>query len=112
MTGRYILDKESPFLKIVDNLENNPYTAIVRFNQYDKDPSLVKSKDCITGLIGMKCEYVKKIEVPPIDNILISVEMKWVEVINELNDSEICFLDKLGIYIKPKMLWNNDYLYV
>lgn len=112
VTGRYVIDQDSPFFKIVDNLETKPYSAIVRYNQFDNSPSLVKSNNCVTGLIGLKCKYLKQIQLPPFDDISISIEMKWAQIINSLDDSEICILDILGINIKPKVLWDCNYLHI
>jgi hypothetical protein len=104
VTGRYVLDENSSFFNVVDNLENKPYTAILRFSQFDEPLSLVKTNNCTTGIIGLKCKYIKQIEIPDLDDIQTSIEMKWAKVICKLDDSEICFLEKLGIYIKPRCL--------
>jgi hypothetical protein len=109
-TGRYFLDNQSPFFEVVNNLEQFPYSAIVRFNQFDKPPSLTKTDSCTTGVIGLQCRYVKQIQPPPLDNIYISVEMKWAEVINKLDESQIYFLNTLGLFIKPMVLWKYDYI--
>lgn len=106
-TGRYIIDKDSLFFKVVDNLESKPYSAVVRFNQFDNPASLTKTNNCVSGLIGLKCKYVKQIELPPLDiNAGISSEMKWANVINTIDESEIFFIEKLGLSIKPLALWN------
>ena len=110
ITGRYILDEDSPFVKVVDNLQIRPYSAIVRFNQYDTPPSLIKTDNCVSGIIGLKCKYVKQIKIPELTDVLTSIEMKWAEVISTLNDDEICVLEKLGLWIKPYCLF--DYTYI
>lgn len=109
-TGRYIIDNDSPFFKTVDNLENNPYSAIVRFNQFDQPVSLTKTNNCVTGLIGLKCKYLKQIELPGLEfNVDMSTEMKWANTINTIKDSEVCCLEELGLFIKPMMIWNKNY---
>jgi hypothetical protein len=110
ITGRYFIHEDSPMFNAIDNLENKPYSAIVRFNQFDKPASLEKTKDCISGFIGLKCRYVKQIQFPPFDDIMISIEMKWAEVISNLNDDEIRILDRLGISIKPLRWFDHHYM--
>ena len=109
-TGRYIIDKNSPFFQVVDNLERKPYSAVVRFNQFDKPVSLTKTNNCVTGLIGLKCKYLKQIELPGLElDIDMSTEMKWAKVINTIEDSEVCCLEELGLFIKPMIIWNKNY---
>jgi hypothetical protein len=101
ITGRYILDKECPFFDIVDNLESNPYSAIVRFGHYGNFEK-EKGKDiCVTGLIGLKCKYVKELYLPNDDKC---IEKVWAERIASLPQEEICQLEKLGIFIRPSFL--------
>lgn len=101
ITGRYVLEDNCEFFKIVDNLDTRPYSAVLRFSQFDEPISLVKTSNCTTGLIGLKCKYVKQIELPELNDNETSIEMKWASVISKIDDSEICFLTKLGIYIRP-----------
>jgi hypothetical protein len=61
--------------------------------------------DCITGLIGMKCKYIKQIEYPLNHEC---VEWNWAKVTYKMQDDKICILDGLGIYICPGS--NNYYL--
>ena len=106
-TGRYIINKDSPFFEVIDNLETKPYSAVVRFNQFDNPPSLTKTNNCVSGMIGLKCKYVKQIELPGLEySIENASEMKWAKVINTIEDSEIFFIEKLGLSIKPMALWN------
>jgi hypothetical protein len=58
-----------------------------------------KITDCITGLIGMRAYFVKKIGFPEDDTIC--VEWKWAEVTYSMNDEKIYKVDKLGIYMCP-----------
>jgi hypothetical protein len=101
ITGRYIIDEHSEFFDVIDNLEKVPYTAVLRFSQLDEPISLVKTKNCTSGMIGLKCKYVKKIELPNLEDISTAIEMNWAKVISELDYSEICILPKLGLYVRP-----------
>ena len=60
MTGRYIICPESEFINCVINLNNTNYDCIIKYGNYGQ-PVDYKKKDCITGLIGMRCYFVKKI---------------------------------------------------
>lgn len=97
MTGRYILQSDSPFMNSLKNLDKTGYQCIITYGPYSK-PVNYKMTDCITGLIGMQCIYVKQI-VKPRENEC--VEWKWGEATYLINDSRICILDKLGIDICP-----------
>ena len=52
--------------------------------------------DCITGLIGMYCLYVKQIEKPAENE---AVEWKWAKATRLINDKHIYMANKLGIEI-------------
>ncbi len=101
MTGRYRLDDDCPFFDVVDNLDKKPYSAVVRYNQFYCDPSLTKTDLCVTGLIGLKCKYIKQIQNLEFDDMR-SIEHKWVDVINAINDEEVCILQKLGLYVNTR----------
>ena len=112
VTGRYILHDNCAFFDIVDNLENKPYSAVVRFGQFDEPTSKVKTNNCTTGLIGLKCKYVKQIELPDFKDKKTSIEMKWAKVINTIDDSEICFLEELGLFIKPLVIAEQNFYFI
>lgn len=62
MTGRYILNDNSEFMNIIKNIESTKYMCVIKYGPYFK-PVDYKMNDCITGLIGMSCLYIKKINV-------------------------------------------------
>lgn len=97
MTGRYILENESEFMNIIKNIDNKNYDCVIKYGSYFK-PVNYKMNDCITGLIGMSCLYVKQIEKP---NEHECVEWKWAKVTNLINDKNIYLVNKLGINICP-----------
>jgi len=103
ITGRYELLDECPFFDVVNNLETKTYSAIVRYNQFNHPPSLEKTHICTTGLIGLKCKYLKQIDSLELDD-LSSIEIKWAEKINSLPDEEVCILEKIGLWVKPRIL--------
>ena len=102
MTGRYILYDHCPFFDEVDKLENTKYSAIIRFGSYMNFEKEREKDNCITGLIGLKCKYVKELYYPHED---VFVESVWAEKIASLPENEVCCLDRLGIYIRPSHLF-------
>jgi hypothetical protein len=105
MTGRYILDDNSEFMNVIKNIQNKNYECVIKYGPYFK-PVNYKTADCITGLIGMYCLYVKQIEKP---NENECVEWKWGKVTNLIDDNKIYLVNKLGINICPS---SNDYFKV
>jgi hypothetical protein len=106
MTGRYILQDESEFIKVIkENIKNMEYDCIIRYGSYMK-PSNNQMKDCITGLIGMRCKYVKDIEFPSKN---VCVEWNWAKVTYKIDNTKIYKAKSLGISICPN---SNKYFLV
>jgi hypothetical protein len=82
ITGRYILNDNSEFMNIIKNIHNTNYDCVIKYGSYLK-PLNYKMDDCITGLIGMSCYYVKLIETPLEHEC---VEWKWGKVTNLIDD--------------------------
>jgi len=105
LTGRYILHDNSEFMNIIKNINNKNYDCIIKYGSY-LSPVNYKMNDCITGLIGMKCIYIKQIENPTEHEC---VEWKWAKSTYLINDKKIYIVNKLGIDICPG---SNDYFSV
>jgi hypothetical protein len=105
MTGRYILDKNSEFMNIIKNIHNTNYECVIKYGSYFH-PVNYKMDDCITGLIGMSCFYVKQIEKPKENEC---VEWKWGKVTNLIDYNKIYLVNNLGINICPG---SNNYFMV
>lgn len=97
MTGRYILNDNSEFMNIIKNIHNTNYDCVIKYGPYFK-PVNYKVDDCITGLIGMSCYYVKLIEKPNEDEC---VESKWGKVTRLIDDKNIYLVNNLDINICP-----------
>ena len=106
MTGRYTLDDDSEFMNIIKNIHNSKYDCVIKYGPYF-NPVNYRMNDCITGLIGMSCLYVKQIEKP---NENECVEWKWSKVTNLIDDNKIYLVNNLGINICP--VASNDYFKV
>ena len=98
ITGRYMLTEDSNFVKEVKKLSETKYDAIVRYGSYENNPAPMKSPHCVTGLVGLRCKYVKQIEVPDEHTY---VEEKWATQISSLDESKVCVLSSLGVYVRP-----------
>ena len=105
MTGRYILDNNSEFMNVIKNIHNTKYECVIKYGPYYA-PVNFKTNDCITGLIGMLCRYIKQIKKP---NERECVEWKWGEVTKLIDDDKICLVNNLGINICPN---SNTYFFV
>ena len=100
MTGRYILDENSEFMNVIN--DDIPYDCIIKYGSYDGlDEN--RRDECISGLIGMRCNYMKSIE-----NLLLNdsnmdeiIERKWVKITELIDHQKICKMNRLGIYICP-----------
>jgi hypothetical protein len=75
LTGRYIVERDSPFMAA---LQAEP------------------QRDCISGLIGMKCAYVKRIELPIKYEC---AEWKWAGVTYLIDEERIINLSRLGLFM-------------
>lgn len=104
MTGRYILNDNSEFMNIIKK-NNANYDCVIKYGPYFK-PVNYKMNDCITGLIGMSCYYVKLIEKP---NENECVEWKWGKVTKLIDDKKIYVVNNLDINICPG---SNNYFQV
>ena len=103
MTGRYLLNEKSLFFDICDRINNTEYDTVIKYGWWE-NPSSIKINDCITGLIGLRCKYIKKINRSK-DN-KDPIEWEWAKITIPINDDKVKIIDNLGIYIKPA----NDYL--
>jgi len=105
MTGRYILNNNSEFMTVIKNINDTKYDCVIKYGPF-YNPVKYKMDDCITGLIGMSCFYIKLIEKPVGDN---PVEWNWAKVTRLIDDKKIHLVNTLGIYINPG---NNNYFMV
>jgi len=97
MTGRYFLKEKSEFIDVLKNIHNTKYDCIIKYGSYI-NPVNYKTNDCITGLIGMSCYYVKKIVKPTPTEC---VEWKWAICTQSIPYPNIYLVNQLGINICP-----------
>ena len=97
MTGRYVLEDNSEFMNAVKNIHNTKYDCVIKYGPFWK-PVDYKMDDCITGLIGMSCFYVKQIEYPYESEC---VEIRWAKATYLMDDAKIHMVNQLGLNICP-----------
>lgn len=99
LTGRYLIHESSEFITILDSIqyEKSNIECIIKYGSFF-NPVEYKMNDCITGLIGMNCKYIKQIEYP---NENECVEWKWGSITYKIDDSKIYKVNTLGISICP-----------
>lgn len=96
ITGRYIIQDNSEFIEQLKNIHK--YDCIIRFGSFNEKKGITQCADCVTGLIGMRCKYVKCIRQP---NVTTPVEWNWARATYLIPKHRICLLEKLGISIDP-----------
>ena len=90
------ISKQNRFLEAVKNLHQS-MDCIIRYGSCF-GTSTHKIDDCITGLIGMRCFYLKLIQFPLEHEC---AEWKWAQTANTIHHEKIHSLDRLGIDICP-----------
>lgn len=61
VTGRYKLDTNGSFCKELRTYNSETTDCIVRYGWYGDTSDESPHEDCLTGLIAMKCKYIKQI---------------------------------------------------
>jgi hypothetical protein len=98
LTGRYIIEMDSYFFQVLKNLNEN-IDCIIKYGWWGKF-SDKQIEDCITGLIGARCKYVKMIEIPRSD--VDCVEWRWAAMTYKIPIKKIHIIKKkIGIKICP-----------
>jgi len=93
LTGRYIIDKQSQFM---ETLMTQPTAdCIIKYASHNSPFSLYyKRESCISGLIGMRCRYIKMIEPPTEEEC---AEWKWAAVTWKMDEQRVIGLPMLGV---------------
>ena len=91
---------------LIQNCYTNNCDCIIRYGSYNDEVSTNPIKDCVTGLIGMRCKYIKQISRPKENEC---VEHLWANMSLNIPIEKVKRLDKLGIYICPA---SNSYFLV
>jgi hypothetical protein len=109
MTGRYVLHDDSEFMRAIRaffcGATQPAYDCVIKYGSYLTPVDYI-TDDCITGLIGMRCRFVKQIESPKEHEC---VEWKWGKATRLIIPERILLVDTLGIDICPG---SNEYFRV
>ena len=87
ITGRYILQDKCPFLEELNNMDLFDFIGMKACNM--NPPSSV-----ITGLIALRCKYVKEISFLE----KYSIEVNWASIVATIPDNKKKFLNYMGIH--------------
>jgi hypothetical protein len=87
---------------LVDNFiineDKQTTDCMIRYGSYNDKVSKIPINDCVTGLIGMRCKYIKLIPEPEENDC---VEHLWAKVSLQISDDKVEIFEKMGIYITP-----------
>lgn len=117
-TGRYGLQiDDCPFYNELKNLTEQT-DIIIRYGSGQMPASLQPTKDCITGLIGMRAHIIQKIKMPTGNEVLepgwidYPIELCWGEATLNVSIDRIQILSYLGLWMCPGINnpQNNYYL--
>ena len=98
ITGRYIIKENSNFVNSLAKLEHNDIDCIIRYGNYYDLSSTCKT-DCVSGLFGMKCKYIKNVKL---DNDEDCIEWNYATIAStEIPPEKIIELRELGLSICP-----------
>lgn len=107
LTGRYLINDDCIFINALKNMTETT-ECIIKYGSFLNGLDY-QTEDCLTGLIGMTCKYVKQIEKPVGFS---SVEWNWAKVTYLINENNIYKVNKLGINICPIYYNNTNYFLV
>ena len=100
MTGRYYIKEDSDFINEIINYKG--YDCIIKYGSYYKSCNH-RVQDCITGLIGIKSKYIKKINLSPgVEKKGYPMEHEWAKVTMDINLDNVKIMNNLGIFINPR----------
>ena len=95
MTGRYLLDDDSPFIKKLMYVDKENIDCLIKYSSI-MTPDKVDLNDSITGLIGMRSKYIKMIRPASSGS---PIEWEWARVSKLIDINRVGKFDKLGIRV-------------
>jgi hypothetical protein len=105
MTGRYLLKEESPFLKTLMYMASQPdegnIDCLIKYGNMDRP--VLDTQDCITGLIGIRCKYLKRLDISRVDSNNSPIEWYWARLTHLIPKERIVSFNGsyLGITVRP-----------
>lgn len=87
-TGRYLIDTGGAFCQALRSYEPDKTDCILRYGSFINPEKDEPQEDCLTGLIGMKCKYIKQIQHKEGD----CVEHNWARMSLRLDPTRVLSL--------------------
>jgi hypothetical protein len=96
LSGRYIIQEQSEFMDaLIEHRDTK--AAIVQYGSFNAI-QYERIRDCVTGLIGMQCRYMKQIQfAQPFG----CIEWNWADAALSIPESNVHRLRSLGLAICP-----------
>lgn len=96
LTGRYYIEDGSPMFAALTQMHT--YDCIIKYGSF-LSPQDKPIRDCVTGLIGMRAKYIKRIQVPTEHEC---IEWLWADKTIEIEPAKLGFLiGKMGLSLCP-----------
>jgi len=96
LSGRYIIQEQSEFMDALIK-HRDTKAAIVQYGSFNAI-QYERIRDCVTGLIGMQCRYMKQIQfAQPFG----CIEWNWADVVLSIPETDVHRLRSLGLAICP-----------
>jgi hypothetical protein len=93
VTGRYFVDVSGSFCSALQSYNPNTTDCIIRYGSFIDSTNQNPHEDCLTGIIAMKCKYIKQMQHNPSEN----VEASWAKKSLELDPNRVLVLKgKIG----------------
>ena len=97
LSGRYILQEQSEFMDaLIEHRDTK--AAIVQYGSFNAI-QYERIRDCVTGLIGMQCRYIKQIQFAYAPYACI--EWNWADAVLSIPEGSVHRLRSLGLAICP-----------
>jgi hypothetical protein len=96
LSGRYIIQEQSEFMEAL--LEHKETKDAILMYGYFYGPQYKRIRDCVTGLIGMKCKHIKRIQPVEFNGC---IEWHWADVALSIPEEQEHKVRTLGVAVCP-----------
>ena len=96
LSGRYIIQEQSEFMNAL--LEHKETKDAILMYGYFYGPKYERVRDCVTGLIGMKCKHLMRIEPVEFNGC---IEWHWADVALSIPEEREHKVRTLGVAVCP-----------
>lgn len=97
ISGRCVLCENSEFMQVARciNVHSADIDCVIKYGSYI-NPTDHPIDDCITGLIGMRCKFIKQIQFPKEYE---PADWNWAKTARTINSYKVHLVKTLGIAI-------------